>query len=239
MARGSHFWSCFFVMQEENLDSVWFFKHFWALGTCRKGGICRYFSVFFVNFMSWRACGLYLRSQCFFEAPKAKMLIAYCFLSILELSARLEKVFVLDIFQFLLWNLCLGVHVACIRCVNAFSNIKTNIFILYCFLQYFWAVGTSRKGDLFRRFPDFFYHSTRKYCFCLLILQHFCAVGILWKCFFCCFCRLLIAISTSCVGELVVCRKPFFLTSLWWLAFGAPGPLASFSLCFFQRAYGD
>ena len=56
--------------------------------------------------------------------------------------------------------------------------------------------------------------------------------------FFCCFCKLLIAISTSCVGELAVCRKPFFLTSLWWLAFGAPGPLASFFYVFFNELMG-
>ena len=135
---------------------IFFYSTFEPWAPDEKVAILDIFHFFFVNFMSWRACGLYLMRQCFFEAPKAKMLISYCFLSILELSARLEKVFVLDIFQFLLWNLCLGVHVACIRCVNAFSNIKTNIFILYCFLQNFWAVGTSRKGDLFRRFPDFF-----------------------------------------------------------------------------------
>ena len=142
----------------------------------------------FIVFL-WTLClGEHVACICcvnaFFNHPRRKCLFRIVSYSILELSARLEKVFVLDIFQFLLWNLCLGVHVACIRCVNAFSNSKTNIFILYCLLQYVWAVGTSGKGDLFRFFPDSFYHSTRKYCFCLLILQHFCAVGILWKCFF-------------------------------------------------------
>ena len=36
----------FFVMPEENIDSVWFFKHFWALGTCLKDGIFRCFLFF-------------------------------------------------------------------------------------------------------------------------------------------------------------------------------------------------
>ena len=59
------------------------------------------FYFFLVNFMSWWACGLYLMRQCFFEAPKAKM------------------------------------------------------FISYCFLQHFGAVGTSRKGICFRQFSVF------------------------------------------------------------------------------------
>ena len=81
---------------------MFFYSTFEPWAPDEKVAILDIFHFFFVNFMSWRACGLYLMRECFFEALKAKMLISYCFLQHFGAVGTSRKGIFLDIFQFLL-----------------------------------------------------------------------------------------------------------------------------------------
>ena len=79
MARGSHFWSCFGHARGKSWFPIVFYSILEPRAPVETVSFLDFF-VFFVNFMSWRACGLYLMRECFFQSLKTKILISYCFL---------------------------------------------------------------------------------------------------------------------------------------------------------------
>ncbi len=121
--------------------------------------------------MSWRACGLYLMRECFLKHSRRKYWFRIVFYSILELSAPLDKVSFLAILQFLLWILCLGEHVACTRCVNAFFKHSKRKSWFRTVFSVFLSRGHSSKSC----FSTFFS------CFCKsFIVISSCRVGVIF-----------------------------------------------------------
>ena len=59
------------VMHDENLDFVWCFQHFRAVGTSRKG-VCSSFFHITGEVYVWWACGFHLFSACSFQALQTR-----------------------------------------------------------------------------------------------------------------------------------------------------------------------
>ena len=108
-----------------------------------------------------------------------------------------------------------------------FESQNEHIHSVLFFFPYFWAVGTSRQSDLFRRFQTFFitpHENIVSAFFFTALLRCGHTLKMFLFVFLCCFCKLLIVISTSCVGHILghvlVMRKEnldfiMFFTAFW------------------------
>ena len=80
------------------------------------------FLAVFVSPLSWLARGAWVTFLVMFWSCKRKILISYCFLQHFGAAGTSWNGFFLRLFLFFMWFFCLGEHVACIWCVNAFFN---------------------------------------------------------------------------------------------------------------------
>ena len=155
--RVGHNFGHVLVMQKENLDFLLFFTAFWSRGHQLKRFLFETFFVFYVIFCLGEHVACIWCVNALFNHSTRKSWFRIVFYSILELSAPLEKVSFSAIFQFLLWILCLGEHVACTRCVNAFSSIQNENLDSVLFFTGFLSHGHLSKRWRFLDVFQFFF----------------------------------------------------------------------------------
>ncbi len=142
-------WMPFSSIQNENLDSVLFFKNIfepWApLEKVTVLDVFYFLCDFYVLVSTWLEFVLWM----FFQALKLQILISYCFLQHFWAVGTSRKGVIFRLCLVFSWFLCLGENVACIWCVNVFSVTQDENLELVLLFIAFWSRRHLSKRCLF------------------------------------------------------------------------------------------